>query len=232
VDFYTFDDDYVRRLREGDPWTVEHFQRYFTELMLVKLHSRRHPVEAIEDVLQEVFHRFFRALGSPGGIRSGKSLGPYVNSVCNHVLLEGYRRKRDSEPLDPDAEIPDKNVSALDAIINDEMKRKVGRVLAELEPKDAAMLRAIFLEERDKDEVCLEYGVKRDYLRVLLFRAKKNFRSAYLGLQEVTEFHPRDTETAKPSLLSEKKNEIETEKTAEVEIEKKSEAEKKPDGTR
>jgi RNA polymerase sigma-70 factor (ECF subfamily) len=232
VDFYTFDDDYVRRLREGDPWTVEHFQRYFTELMLVKLHTRRHPMEAIEDVLQEVFHRFFRALRSPGGIRSGKSLGAYVNSVCNHVLLEGYRRRRDPEPLDLGTEIPDSNPSVLDEIINDEIKRKVRRVLDDLEPKGAGLLRAVFLEERDKDEVCREYGVDRDYLRVLLFRAKERFRSAYLGRQAVSELHPHDTETAKPSLSSEKKPEIETEKTAEIEIEKKSEAEKKPDGTR
>jgi len=220
VDFYTFDDDYVRRLREGDPWTVEHFYRYFRELMVVKLHARRHSLEEIEDVPQEVFRRFFRALRSPEGIRDGRKLGPYVNSVCNHVLLEGYRRKRDPEPLDPGVEIPDKNVSVLDVILNDEMKRMVRRVLAGLDPKDAGLLRAVFLEERDKDEVCREHGVDRAYLRVLVFRAKERFRSAYLGQQEVTALPPRDTETDKPSLLSEKKTE------------KKPEVEKKPDGTR
>lgn len=189
-------------------------------------------MEEIEDVPQEVFRRFFRALRSPGGIRSGKSLGAYVNSVCNHVLLEGYRRKRDPEPLDRGVEVPDPKPSVLDEILTNEMKRMVRRVLDDLEPKDAGLLRAVFLDERDKDEVCRENGVDRDYLRVLLFRAKERFRSAYLGRQEVTKLPLRDTESAQSSLPSEKKPEIETEKTAEVEIEKKSEAEKKPDGTR
>jgi len=36
------------------------------------------------------------------------------------------------------------------------------------------------LEERDKDEVCRDYGVDREYLRVLLHRAKKSFKSMYL----------------------------------------------------
>jgi RNA polymerase sigma-70 factor (ECF subfamily) len=40
-------------------------------------------------------------------------------------------------------------------------------------------LQAVFLEERDKDEVCTELGVDRDYLRVLLHRAKGSFRTIY-----------------------------------------------------
>jgi RNA polymerase sigma-70 factor (ECF subfamily) len=41
---------------------------------------------------------------------------------------------------------------------------------------DRFLIRAIFLDERDKDAVCREQGVGRDYLRVLLHRAKKRFR--------------------------------------------------------
>jgi RNA polymerase sigma-70 factor, ECF subfamily len=35
------------------------------------------------------------------------------------------------------------------------------------------------LEERNKDEVCAEFGITREYLRVLLHRAKKSFKSRY-----------------------------------------------------
>jgi len=42
------------------------------------------------------------------------------------------------------------------------------------------LLRAIFLEEQDKDAVCRDFGVDRDYLRVLLHRAKLSFKSLYL----------------------------------------------------
>ncbi len=43
-------------------------------------------------------------------------------------------------------------------------------------PKDRVLICAIFLDERDKNEVCREQGVRRDYLRVMLHRAKKRFR--------------------------------------------------------
>ena len=55
----------------------------------------------------------------------------------------------------------------------------VRRVLDGLAERDRSLLRAVFLEERDKDEVCTELGVDRDYLRVLLHRAKASFRTSY-----------------------------------------------------
>jgi len=41
-------------------------------------------------------------------------------------------------------------------------------------------LREVFLEERDKDAICQDFGVDRDYLRVLLHRAKQAFKAVYL----------------------------------------------------
>jgi RNA polymerase sigma-70 factor (ECF subfamily) len=199
VDFYSFDDDYVRRLRDGDRWTEEHFRRYFGELLLVKVRSRLRSREAIEDIRQDVFLRVFRVLRSPEGIRDGRTLGSFVNSVCNNVLMESYRTKG-SEPLEVGiADRPDETASAEDVLLTVEVQKLVRRILDDLDPRDAELLRAVFLEERDKDEVCREYGVDRDYLRVLIHRAKEKFRSAYRR-QEMVPIRHRDTETTKPSL--------------------------------
>jgi RNA polymerase sigma-70 factor, ECF subfamily len=56
----------------------------------------------------------------------------------------------------------------------------VRAVLEELNPKDRNLLRAVFLEERDKGKVCEEIGVEGDYLRVLLHRARARFKQALL----------------------------------------------------
>jgi RNA polymerase sigma-70 factor (ECF subfamily) len=37
-------------------------------------------------------------------------------------------------------------------------------------------LRSLFVEEQDKDTVCREMGISREYIRVLVHRAKKSFR--------------------------------------------------------
>ena len=55
-----------------------------------------------------------------------------------------------------------------------------GRSCSTCRPAIGDLLKAVFLEERDRDEVCREFGVDREYLRVLLFRAKQEFKTEYL----------------------------------------------------
>jgi RNA polymerase sigma-70 factor (ECF subfamily) len=68
----------------------------------------------------------------------------------------------------------------LDIVAARQTKDKVREILLELPPRDRSLLKAIFLDERDRDEVCQEFGVDRDYLRVLLHRAKQEFKAEYV----------------------------------------------------
>jgi RNA polymerase sigma-70 factor (ECF subfamily) len=67
-------------------------------------------------------------------------------------------------------------------LLAQETKMQVQRVLAKLPSKDRKILRAVFFEQRDKNEVCMELGVSREYLRVLLHRAKQQFVAEYKQL--------------------------------------------------
>ena len=57
MELFVFDDEYVRRLREGDRETAAHFHAYFRDLLLLKLRRRLRTLEAIDEVRQEVFAR-------------------------------------------------------------------------------------------------------------------------------------------------------------------------------
>jgi RNA polymerase sigma-70 factor (ECF subfamily) len=181
LQFQSFDESYVERLRAGDFRTQENFVAYFTELLQLKLRSRLHSPQAIEDVRQETFARVLIALRKDK-IRQPDRLGAFVNSMCNNVLLEHYRSSgRDSSIEDEeDQDFPAKSVDMLGAMAARQMEEKVREILEELPERDRRLLREVFLEERDKDEVCREFGVDRDYLRVLLHRAKLSFKSQYL----------------------------------------------------
>ena len=182
MNFVTFDASYVSKLRAGDAPTEQHFVTYFSELILLKLRPRLRRAEQIEDVKQETFSRTLSLIRSEGGLRHAERLGPLVNSICNNVLFEYYRLAAHDGPLDDEEE---KEVlairpDALDAIDSKELEKKVREILQKLPERDRRLLREVFLEERDKDEVCRELGVDRDYLRVLLHRAKQAFKSSYL----------------------------------------------------
>jgi RNA polymerase sigma-70 factor, ECF subfamily len=182
VDFQAFDSAYVERLRAGDRATEDHFIAYFGELIDLKLRSRLASRQAIEDVKQETFARCLQLLRSAGGVRNAERLGPLVNSICNHVLSEHFRTNSRTEALDDQpadrfiAHEPD----ALTRVITDDTRRMVRQVLEKLPKRDQTILRAVFLEEREKDDLCREIGVTRDYIRVLLHRAKQSFREVYM----------------------------------------------------
>jgi RNA polymerase sigma-70 factor (ECF subfamily) len=182
LQFHTFDQSYLERLCSGDFRTESHFVAYFSELIQLKLRSRVHSPQAVEDLRQETFARVFAALRSEGRLKQPERLGAFVNSVCNNVLLEYYRSSSRENPLEDEASasLPDPSLDVVAILSHKEMERKVRQVLDELSERDRRLLREIFLEERDKDAVCRDFGVDRDYLRVLLHRAKQAFKAVYL----------------------------------------------------
>jgi RNA polymerase sigma-70 factor (ECF subfamily) len=190
LQFDPFDEAYVERLRAGDFRTQEHFRVYFTKLIHVKLRSRLQSREAIEDVQQETFVRFYVAL-QEGKIQRAESLGSYVNSMCNNILKEHYRSGKRLSSLDDDEapELPALAFDLLGILSAKETEKKVREVLEQLPELDRRLLREIFLDDRDKDEVCRDFGVNRDYLRVLVHRAKKLFKSLYLKNNDTPEFN-------------------------------------------
>jgi RNA polymerase sigma-70 factor (ECF subfamily) len=181
LQFQSFDEAYLTRLRCGDFRTQEHFSAYFSALIKIKLGSRLKAPEAVEDVRQETFARFFVALHA-GKIHQPDRLGSFVNSICNNVLLEHYRSGARNTPLDEEEEknFPAPNVDLVGVLSAREREKKVREILEKLSERDRRLLREVFLEERDKDQVCRDFGVDREYLRVLLHRAKQAFKSSYL----------------------------------------------------
>jgi len=184
LDLHAFDKPYVDRLRDGEPSTERHFVAYFGEILGIMLRARYLSPERVEDVRQETLTRVIATIRRDGGIRQPERFGAFVNATCKNVLRENNRDWRKTLGLERDGvQIPDKIVDLERALITEDTRKKVREILNELSQRDRQLLRAIFLEEKDKDEVCREFEVDREYLRVLLHRAKGRFRSHFLREQ-------------------------------------------------
>ncbi len=180
MELFTFDKAYVDRLRDGEPQTEQHFVAYFGQILGIMLRARMLPPERVDDVRQETFSRVIAILRKDGGVKQPERFGAFVNSVCKNVYYESNRESYRSQPLlDSHLETPDKIVDLERSLITKENKEKVREILEELSQKDRDLLKAIFLEEGEKSEVCRQFGVDRDYLRVLVHRAKERFKEAY-----------------------------------------------------
>ena len=172
-----FDAGYVSRLIEADPDTERDFVAYFGELLAIKLRTRLRFPDLIQDVAQETFLRVLRALRQ-NGIDDPEALGAFVNAVCNNVLFETYRHQARVGELADDRATPEPAVE--EAMVDEERRHDVRCVLSEMPEKDRRVLRWLFFEEREKSEVCRSLDVDRDYLRVLIHRAKMRFRADFL----------------------------------------------------
>ena len=178
MDRFDFDDEYVRRLLAGDRETVEHFYAYFNRVMLMKLRARLRAMEDIDDVRQETFTRVLNRLGA---LREGGALGSFVLTTCEHVCLEHVRKNnkhKRSDHTEVAVQITTEH-GQLDDVMQDEADARVRRVLSRMEPRDRDIMQALFLDELPKDDICRRFGIDREYLRVLLYRAKKKFKELF-----------------------------------------------------
>jgi RNA polymerase sigma-70 factor, ECF subfamily len=182
LQFESFDAGYIERLCAGDQGTERHFVGYFTELLHLKLRSRLKSPQAIEDVRQETFARVLNVLRKDGSLRQPERLGAFVVSVCNNVLKETFRQNSRVESFDDPGqpEPPDTGKGVLEVVSQQQIGGKVHQILARMSARDRDLLRAVFIEERDRDEICRAFKVEREYLRVLLYRAKQEFKAEYL----------------------------------------------------
>jgi len=173
----TFDAEYVQKLAEGDQRVEGEFYEYFRPLIEIKLRRRLGASEDVRDLCHETFRRVLTTVRAGDGVRFPERFGGFVAGVCENVLRE-HRKKHQTVPLEwamgelwtggPESEL-----------VRSELANLVRRTLDALPDLDRALLHALFLEERSREEVCKRFGVQRDYLRVLLHRAKTRFRTHY-----------------------------------------------------
>jgi RNA polymerase sigma-70 factor, ECF subfamily len=180
LNFQGFDSEYIRRLKNGDGGTADHFAKYFGELLYLKLRVRLRSPQLIEDVRQETLMRVLDAVRNKDSLEHPERFGAFVNAVCNHVLQEAYRFEGRHDSIDDhNLEPPDTRVDLDAPLVNSNNKRNVKRVLDELPAKDRDLLKEIYLDEEDKSVICRRHRVDPRYLRVLVYRAKSRFRKVY-----------------------------------------------------
>jgi RNA polymerase sigma-70 factor (ECF subfamily) len=175
VDLYNFDAAYLSRLRARHPETLAHFGTYFTRLLNIKLRAARVCGSSAEDIRQETLLRVLKSV-QEDKVKEPEKFGPFVFSVCNNVMKE-FRPKHPAWNIDSEEfDFPDLGAGPSEAVRADEIRKTVGWVLDQLFGRDRRILIAVFLDERDKDDVCREFNVNREYLRVLVHRALNNAR--------------------------------------------------------
>jgi RNA polymerase sigma factor (sigma-70 family) len=173
----TFDEAFVSRLRQSDPDAEQEFFAHFSTAIWIKLRSSVRPQELIEDIRQETLLRVLRYLRSDKPLEHPERLGAFVHGVCRNVTLEMQRSHRRHPQLLETAPDPvDTNPTQDREFESGERQKMIREVLSELSPKDRAALGLVYLDDVDREEACRRLNLGEANFRVVLYRARLQFR--------------------------------------------------------
>lgn len=175
----------VSRSRAGE---VEAFgalyHRYEAAIFRHALHVLENADDA-DDVRQETFVRAFRSLP---GFRGDASLKTYLLTICSNLCrdrLRGRRRRPECgygleapEPSPSAHEAADPSAAMARAVDADRVHRALRRLPAHA--REVLILRHV--EEMGFDEIAAVLGCTRVSAPVRLFRARRQFKDAYMAL--------------------------------------------------
>jgi len=178
-----FDAMYLQALADRNEDIEQHLVSHFSRALRAKLRTQLRSPELAQDACQETFLRIFNYFRSGKTLDNPASLPGFVHRVCHNIALEFLRSHTRHPQLAEDSPEPvDGSPGPESQVVTEERKRMVARILRDLPERDRELLRRVFLEEEDKDAVCAELEVDRDYLRVLLYRARLRMKTAWLQL--------------------------------------------------
>ncbi len=168
----TFDSAYLRKLREREPETCQHFTAHFTLLLDHVLRATLRDRELAADLRNETLYRVLRHVDREQ-IREPERFGAFVRRVAKIVTLEYFRKRHRLEvhvAQDlPDLADPQEAIESL--IAGRQMRAMVHRAVGELAARDQRVILEVCVKGRDRIEVASELGVNLAVLRVKLHRA-------------------------------------------------------------
>jgi RNA polymerase sigma factor (sigma-70 family) len=176
-----FNGEYLRRLRNREAETSEHFYAYFKPRLQAKLRARRLSESDVQELMQDTIVRVLQGVYNDA-IRTPEAFGGYVSGVCDNVLRDFFNgslsRERFFVDIDEiDLSDPTPGIEA--DILRRERQELAQGILDDMSPKNRNLLRAKVHEELSNDEMCARFGASSpDTVRVMLCRARKRFAKA------------------------------------------------------
>ena len=173
------DAEFLRRLAARKPDATARFSTEFPRVLqaIVRVRAAGRPSDFVDDVVQDTLRAVLEAVDA-GKVREPEHFRSFVMGVCENTLRRHLheRGRHPQAPADAPEPLagdnPEAQTSAREALAAVEV------ALGSLTPRDRSLLEQMLLFGADKDEICKQFGVTREHLRVLFHRAKQRFKEA------------------------------------------------------
>lgn len=156
------------------------YERYSARVYYLALRETRSAQDA-EDIRAETFLRVLQAIRN-NQVRSADALPAFILGVARNVIRETYARRRRLGDAVP-AEEADLTVPSHErTFIDHEVQVAIRKTIERLKPRERGVLRMIFFEELETEEVARQAAIAPERVRLVKSRALKHFREIHRRL--------------------------------------------------
>lgn len=183
-------DPLVLAIAAGDSAAERSFvERYGRGVRALVVRACRPGDPVVDDLVQEVLLTVLGRLRQ-GALKDPNALPAYLQATIAHATRAEYRRRGlrgeavESACLE---DLPASGPGPAERLHQQHLQRALAELMKALPvPRDRAVLRGFYLEERERDELCAELGIDEPHFRRVLHRARERLRglieSSALGL--------------------------------------------------
>jgi RNA polymerase sigma factor (sigma-70 family) len=187
---YTFDAEYLARLRARDPGTLAHFYDSFKLPVRNKIRHRCRWEDA-EDLVQDVFVAALKRIDA-GEPEDPRKLPVYILGICRRMLLRHWDDPG-KNPVDVETVVLTDAQETADVRLDDELQvRRLRQVISELPPRYRDVIERACLQEQSRADIASEKGLSRSTVRLRLCRALKRLKKEWHSHRWESTYGPSD----------------------------------------
>ncbi len=176
--------DFVNRIHAGDKLAEGELIQHYGPGVLLMLERRTQDQQLAIDLYQDTFVIVIERLRGKS-INEPHKLGAFIYGTSKNLLIGDLRKKaRRKTFADSDivAETADKNSGPFQNVNREEEARIVRQIISSMRSRrDRTLLRRFYIDEEEKENICLELNLSSLHFNRVLFRARRRFKDLLTG---------------------------------------------------
>jgi RNA polymerase sigma-70 factor (ECF subfamily) len=176
--------DLVNRIHGGDMLAEGELVQHYGRAVLLMLEQRTEDRQLAADLYQETFVIVIERLRRKP-LNDPHNLGAFIYGTGKNLLVGDLRKKaRRKTFADTNivSETADSNLGPFQNVSRDEEARIVHQIISSMRSKrDRTLLMRFYIDEEEKEKICLELNLSSLHFNRVLFRARRRFKELLTG---------------------------------------------------
>ena len=176
--------DFVNRIHAGDKLAEGELIQHYGPGILLMLEHRTQDQQLAVDLYQDTFVIVIERLRGKS-LNEPHKLGAFIYGTGKNLLIGDLRKKaRRKTFADTDivSDTADSDSGPFQNVNRDEEARIVRKIISTMRSKrDRTLLMKFYIDEEEKENICLDLNLSSLHFNRVLFRARRRFRELLIG---------------------------------------------------